>query len=112
MREQIKIYLLQVKLDWKSTLLEYFRQNTKKNHAILVRQGLLLSKLKVNGSLFFKFPPRFDQKDVKILRDRDLIKRLDALLIDESSMLRADIFDAIDLSLKMNRGNKNLCESN
>lgn len=92
----------------KSTLLEYFRQNTKKNHAILAPTGI--TAIKAKGKTvhsFFKFPPRFvSKKDVKILRDRDLIKRLDTLLIDESSMLRADIFDAIDLSLKINRGNK------
>ena len=35
-----------------------------------------------------------------------LIKNLDTLLIDESSMIRADMLDAIDLSLKKNRKNK------
>ena len=92
----------------KSTLLEYFRQKTQKNYAILAPTGI--TAIKAKGQTvhsFFKFPPRFISKnDVKILRDRDLIKNLDTLLIDESSMLRADIFDAIDLSLKKNRGNK------
>ena len=92
----------------KSTLLEYFRQKTQKNYAILAPTGI--TAIKAKGQTvhsFFKFPPRFISKnDVKILRDRDLIKKLDTLLIDESSMLRADIFDAIDLSLKKNRGNK------
>ena len=36
----------------KSTLLEYFRQNTKRTMQFLLRQGLLLSKLKVKHSLF------------------------------------------------------------
>ena len=56
---------------------------------------------------FFKFPPRFiSKKDVKFLYDKEKINKLDTLLIDESSMLRADLFDAINHSLKKNRGNK------
>ena len=92
----------------KSTLLEYFRQNTNKNHAILTPTGI--TAIKAKGKTihsFFKFPARFITKeDVKILKDRNLLNRLQTLLIDESSMIRADIFDAIDLSLKRNRKNK------
>ena len=92
----------------KSTLLEYFRQNTNKNHAILAPTGI--TAIKAKGKTihsFFKYPARFITKeDVKILRDRNLLNRLETLLIDESSMIRADIFDAIDLSLKRNRKNK------
>ncbi len=92
----------------KSTLLEYFRQNTKKNHAILAPTGI--SALKAKGKTihsFFKFPARFVAKeDVKVLKDRKLLERLETLLIDESSMIRADIFDSIDLSLKINKKNK------
>ncbi len=92
----------------KSTLIEYIRKNTKKNIAILAPTGI--TAIKARGQTvhsFFKFPPRFISKDdVKVLREREHIQRLETLLIDESSMLRADIFDAIDLSLKKNRGNK------
>ena len=92
----------------KSTLLEYFRQNTNKNHAILAPTGI--TAIKAKGKTihsFFKFPARFITKeDVKILRDRNLLSRLETLLIDECSMIRSDIFDAIDLSLKKNRKNK------
>ena len=92
----------------KSTLLEYFRQNTYKNHAILAPTGI--AAIKARGQTihsFFKFPPRVIQEsDVKILRDQKLIKNLDTLLIDESSMIRADMLDAIYLSLKKNRKNK------
>ena len=91
----------------KSTLLEYFRQNTYKNHAILAPTGI--AAIKARGQTihsFFKFPPRVIQEsDVKILRDQKLIKNLDTLLIDESSMIRVDMLDAIDLSLKKNRKN-------
>ena len=92
----------------KSTLLEYFRQNTNKNHAILAPTGI--TAIKAKGKTihsFFKFPARFITKeDVKILRDKNLLSRLETLLIDECSMIRSDIFDAIDLSLKKNRKNK------
>jgi len=92
----------------KSTLLEYFRQNTKKNHAILAPTGITAIKAKGQTvHAFFKFPPRFiSKKDVKFLYDKEKINKLDTLLIDESSMLRADLFDAINHSLKKNRGNK------
>ena len=89
----------------KSTFLEYFRQNTKKNHAILAPTGI--TAIKAKGKTihsFFKFPPRFITKDdVKLLKDRKLLLKLETLLIDESSMIRADIFDSIDYSLKINR---------
>ena len=92
----------------KSTLLEYFRQNTNKNHVILAPTGV--TAIKAKGSTihkFFKFPPRFVTKeDVKVFRDRNFFSRLETLLIDESSMIRSDIFDLIDLSLKKNRRNK------
>ncbi len=91
----------------KSTFLEYFRQNTKKNHAILAPTGI--TAIKAKGKTihsFFKFPPRFIVKeDVKLLKDKKLLQRLETLLIDESSMIRADIFDGIDYSLKINRKN-------
>jgi len=91
----------------KSTLLEYFRQNTKKNYAILAFQGI--AALKAKGQTihsFFKFPPHFiSEDDVDTLKDKETIQKLDTILIDEISMVRADLFDAIDISLKKNRNN-------
>ncbi len=89
----------------KSTLLEYFREKTKKNTAIVAHQGI--TALKAKGQTihsFFKFPIHFvTKKDVKTLRDRELVRRLDTLIIEEVSMVGADIFDAIDISLRKNR---------
>ena len=89
----------------KSTLLEYFREKTKKNIAIVALQGI--TALKAKGQTihsFFKFPIHFvTKKDVKTLRDRELVRRLDTLIIEEASMVGADIFDAIDISLRKNR---------
>ena len=91
----------------KSTLLEYFRQNTNKNFATLAFQGI--TAIKAKGQTihsFFKLGPHFLSKDdVKELRDKQVIQNLDTILIDEISMVRADLFDAIDLSLKKNRKN-------
>lgn len=92
----------------KSTLLEYFRQNTVKNYVILGYTGI--TALKARGKTihsFFKFPPRLiDNKDIKILRDQQLVKELDTILIDEASLVRADLLDAINKSLKKNRKSK------
>ena len=91
----------------KSTLLEYFRQNTNKNIATLAFQGI--TAIKAKGQTihsFFKFGPHFiSDQDIKILRDKEVLQNLDTILIDEISMVRADLFDAIDLSLKKNRKN-------
>ena len=94
----------------KSTLLEYFRQNTNKNFATLAFQGI--TAIKAKGQTihsFFKLGPHFLSKDdVKELRDKQVIQNLDTILIDEISMVRADLFDAIDLSLKKNTGSSKI----
>ena len=94
-------------------MLEYFRQNTKRPHAIVAPTGL--TAIKARGMTihsFFKLPPRFIQKqDVKMMKDPAVLKKLDILLIDECSMMRADILDGIDESLRKNRGSKN-CAGN
>ncbi|SVB73591.1 uncharacterized protein METZ01_LOCUS226445, partial [marine metagenome] len=93
----------------KSTLLEYFRQNTEKNIATLAHQGI--TAIKAKGQTihsFFKFRPHFiSDQDIKILigDKKEVLQNLDAILIDEISMVRADLFDAINLSLKKNRKN-------
>ena len=106
-KENLNLFITGKAGTGKSTFLEYFRNKTKKNHAILAPTGI--TAIKAKGKTihsFFKFPPRFIVKDdVKLLKDKQLLQRLDTLLIDESSMIRSDIFDGIDYSLKINRGN-------
>ena len=94
----------------KSTLLEYFRQNTKRPHAIVAPTGLTAIKAKgMTIHKLFKLPPTFIRKeDVRFLKDKALLKKMEVLLIDECSMMRADILDAIDESLRKNRGNNRL----
>jgi len=89
----------------KSTLLEYFRIHTDKRIVVLAPTGV--SAIKIKGQTihsFFRFPPRLIQKQhIKRLRSKNLIKNIDAIVIDEASMLRADLLDAIDYSLRLNR---------
>jgi ATP-dependent DNA helicase PIF1 len=90
----------------KSTLLKYVVQNTSKEVAVLAPTGV--AAVNVSGQTihsFFRFPPRLIQKDdIKKLRSRDVIKNLDMLIIDEASMVRADLMDGIDYALRLNRG--------
>tara|TARA_A100001015_G_scaffold83535_1_gene92749 strand:- start:109 stop:1416 length:1308 start_codon:yes stop_codon:yes gene_type:complete len=91
----------------KSTFVEYFRLNTKKNVMILAYTGIV--SIKCRGKTihsFFKFPHHIlKRKDCKILRNQDLLKSLNTLIIDEVSMVNPNLMDAIDRSLKVNRGN-------
>lgn len=90
----------------KSTLLKYFRVNTSKNVVVLAPTGI--AALQVNGVTihsFFQFPPELLQKSriQKIYRKAPLMKKIDILIIDEISMVRADMIDAIDHSLRLHR---------
>lgn len=95
----------------KSTLLTYFRQKTKKNAVILAPTGV--AALNVGGATihsFFRFPTRLlepNDKDIKVDHQRrELFKKLSMVIIDEISMVRADLLDAIDASLRLNRNDK------
>ena len=90
----------------KSTLLTLFRKTTQQKIAVLSPTGI--SALNVQGQTihsFFRFPPRLLQAgDVRTIPQLTrLAKHLDMIVIDEISMVRADIMDAIDVSLRMHR---------
>ncbi|MDD5070061.1 MAG: AAA family ATPase [Candidatus Omnitrophica bacterium] len=89
----------------KSTFLKYLVKNTDKNVAVLAPTGV--AAVNVAGQTihsFFRLPPRLIQKDdVPKLRERDTIENLDMLIIDEASMVRADLMDGIDYALRLNR---------
>ena len=91
----------------KTTLLEYFRIKSKKNFVILASTGI--SAIKAKGKTihsFFLFPPRIlINEKVKRLRN-NVIKNIDTILIDECSMIRCDLLDAIDQSLRLNRNSE------
>lgn len=91
----------------KSTLLQLFRQTTKKKTVVLAPTGI--AALNVKGQTihsFFGFPPRLIQaKDIHKSFTRKWFTKIEVLIIDEISMVRADLLDAIDRSLRVNRDN-------
>jgi len=90
----------------KSTLLQLFRNTTKKRTAVLAPTGI--AALNVKGQTihsFFGFPPKMlNPNDIHRRRNWRMYQRLDVLIIDEISMVRADMMDNIDLFLRRNRG--------
>ena len=93
----------------KSTLLQIFRRSTQRNVVVLAPTGV--AALNVGGQTIhslFGFPPRLIQpENVRPNRRyKRLFENLDTLIIDEISMVRADVMEAIDLALQINRGNR------
>lgn len=89
----------------KSTLLRAFRSSTEKKVVVLAPTGL--AAIQVDGQTihsFFRFPSRMiTSKDIKKLFDDRVIRQMDTLVIDEISMVRADVMDAIHRSLQLHR---------
>ncbi|MFH1062282.1 MAG: DEAD/DEAH box helicase [Candidatus Omnitrophota bacterium] len=90
----------------KSTLLRYLKANTKKNAVVLAPTGV--AAINVMGQTihsFFKFPPKFiDKRVIRKMRNREIFKNIELIIIDEVSMVRADLMDGIDHALRINRG--------
>jgi len=90
----------------KSTLLQVFRNTTKKRVVVLAPTGI--AALNVRGQTihsFFGFPPRLLNKtEIERRKNNRIYKNLDMVIIDEISMVRADILDNIDYFLRLNRG--------
>lgn len=90
----------------KSTLLRYFRANTIKNVAILAPTGV--AAINVEGQTihsFFGFKPDITPEKAGSLRlspqKRRLYQNLSMIIIDEMSMVRADLLDCIDRFLRL-----------
>jgi ATP-dependent DNA helicase PIF1 len=90
----------------KSTLLQHWVENTAKNVVVLAPTGV--AALNVRGETihsFFGFRPDVTVKQV-LKRGKDatrakIIRQTDTILIDEASMVRADLLDCIDQSLRV-----------
>lgn len=89
----------------KSTLLQLYRNTTRKKVVVLAPTGV--AALNVRGQTihsFFGFPPRFiSPREISKRKDRRLYRNMDVLVIDEISMVRADMLDNIDFFLRLNR---------
>jgi len=95
----------------KSTLLDYFREHTKKKIVVLAPTGV--AALNVKGQTihsFFKFRPGVTPSTVKRRSDskegKNIFKELHSIVIDEISMVRADLLDCVDRALRLERGSK------
>jgi ATP-dependent exoDNAse (exonuclease V) alpha subunit len=90
----------------KSTLLKCLRDLVAGEMVIVAPTGL--AAVNVGGQTihsFFGFPPRLIRPDdIRRSRNGRLMRRLKFLVIDEVSMVRADLMWAIDQSLRVNRG--------
>ncbi len=89
----------------KSTLLEYFRHHTKKKIVVLAPTGV--AAVNVHGQTihsFFRFKPDIALSKIKKKGDDNdsIYKKLDAIVIDEVSMVRADLLDCVDKFMRLN----------
>ena len=90
----------------KSTLLRYFCSNTVKRVAVLAPTGV--AAINVRGQTihsFFGFKPDITPHNIDSIRvskqKRKMYQSLDMIIIDEISMVRADLLDCIDSFLRM-----------
>ena len=104
----------------KSTFLRYIRDNVKKNTVVLAPTGI--AAVNVGGQTmhsFFKIPfkpmvpddpdysnPARMRKMLRYTKEKvKLIQKLELIIIDEISMVRADIIDFVDRVLRVYSGN-------
>lgn len=93
----------------KTTLVGYLREHISGNVVVVAPTGVAALQVKgVTIHSFFRLPPRliFPEEDIKPLKDKRLYKDIRLLIIDEISMVRADVIDAIDLFLRANGPHK------
>ncbi len=91
----------------KSTLLNYFRSETAKQIVVLAPTGV--AAVNIRGQTihsFCNFPAGITQDQVKVLAPsnerRALLENLNTIVIDEISMVRADLLDCVDKYLRLN----------
>lgn len=100
----------------KSTFLRHIINTVKKDILVLAPTGI--AAINIGGVTihsFFEFPLRQmlpEEPGIKTFwresEKRKIISSLETVIIDEVSMVRADLIDAIDCSLRRNGGNPNL----
>jgi ATP-dependent DNA helicase PIF1 len=94
----------------KSTFLQYLCQNIKKNYVLLAPTGV--AAVNIGGQTihsFFRFKPGItvDEAEKRGKKTKsEIYKKLALLIIDEISMVRADLFDCVDVFLRKSRQNE------
>ena len=94
----------------KTSLLKHFIKRTNKKYVILAPTGI--AALNVSGQTihsFFRFPPKtINTDDIEPNYVRaGMFGKLEMVIIDEISMVRADLMHGIDYSLRINRNRLN-----
>jgi ATP-dependent exoDNAse (exonuclease V) alpha subunit len=88
----------------KSTLIHHLRGTVEGNCVVVAPTGV--AAMNVRGATihsFFRFPPRtLSDDDVRTVRFKKPYKKLDLVIVDEVSMVRADVLDAMDRFLRLN----------
>ena len=89
----------------KSTLLQHFRSTTRKRIVVLAPTGV--AAVNVQGQTihsFFGFGPGVtpEKAQRRATGKRQLYRNLQAIVIDEISMARADLLDCIDAFMRLN----------
>ncbi|NBW73219.1 MAG: helicase [Microbacteriaceae bacterium] len=93
----------------KSTLLSYLRDNTEQNVVVCAPTGVAaynVGGITIHSLFGFPFGVLTASDVARHLsrRARDVLKSIDMLIIDEVSMVSANLMDAIDVALKAARG--------
>ncbi len=90
----------------KSMLLQYFQETTKRAVVVLAPTGI--AAINVHGQTihsFFRFPPKLiEPGELSRGRNSGVYEHVETLVIDEVSMVRADLMDGIDRAMRVNRG--------
>ncbi len=95
----------------KSTLLEHLRLMAERQIIVLAPTGI--SAVNVNGDTihsFFTLKPGFEKEEAEHMsfskKKKEKFQRIKTIAIDEISMVRADLLDAIDIVLRRSRKNQ------
>ena len=93
----------------KSHLLQYLKSHSKKNLVVAAPTGV--AAIVVGGQTvhsLFKLPPALlDQEHLPVdPRTRKLLSVVDLVILDEISMVRADLMDAIDQVMRVSKKNR------
>lgn len=91
----------------KSVLLQYFVENSGKRVVVVAPTGV--AALNVGGQTihsFFKMPFDIDLDELRVdYKLREILRNIDTVVIDEVSMVRVDLMEAISRKLQIARKN-------